>query len=233
MIFSAPRYDNGFAAYLNGVGGRIACTVRPAMVLMRIRTCSDADALQFEDFDLSDHRTFGRRNQHPGHSSAEQFQRQHRPLLVAELRAGFPTCWLLSARRPGWPDTNADPTAKWENEGVFGFVADTSFSVDRGFFDTPQQVEITTGTPGKTATPLTALAHGHHRPLYGGPIPVTTTTTLRAAAFKTGFIPTNVETTYIFLDDVIQPAHPPVGRPTPPAGAAYARLRDGSRCRPL
>src|SRR5690606_18128681 len=45
----------------------------------------------------------------------------------------------------------ATPTPGAVNGEIFlGVVSDTSFSVDRGFYDTPFQVEVTTGTPGAT-----------------------------------------------------------------------------------
>ncbi|MBN1420834.1 MAG: lamin tail domain-containing protein [Planctomycetes bacterium] len=101
-----------------------------------------------------------------------------------------------------------EPTPGSPNAGetVIGFVADTKFSVDRGFYDTPFDVEIMTPTPGaeirytldgEAPTETTGRR-------YTGPIRIAGTTILRAAAFKDGFGPTDVDTqTYIFLDDVI------------------------------
>ena len=88
-----------------------------------------------------------------------------------------------------------------------GLVADTQFSVDRGFFDAPFQLEITTTTPGAqiyytTNGEAPTQATGT---LYTGPINIDKTTTLRAAAFLAGYLPTNVDTqTYLFLNDVVQ-----------------------------
>ena len=89
---------------------------------------------------------------------------------------------------------------------TLGFVEDTNFSVDRGFYDATQYVEITTVESGTTIRYTTdgsapTLTNGT---TYTGAITVDTTTILRAAAFKAGYTPTNVDTqTYIFLDDVI------------------------------
>jgi hypothetical protein len=100
--------------------------------------------------------------------------------------------------------------------GTSGFVADTQFSVDRGFFDAPFDVSITTTTPGAqiryttNGTPPTASTGT----VYTGPIDITTTTTLRAAAFLPGWTPTNVDTqTYIFLEDVIHQSAASVTQP--------------------
>ena len=92
------------------------------------------------------------------------------------------------------------------NPGSFGFVSDTKFSVDRGFYSSPFDVQITTDTPGaqirytvdgSAPTTTTGL-------VYTGPIHIANTTNLRAAAFKAGFTPTVVDTqSYIFLNSVI------------------------------
>src|SRR5205085_1416848 len=104
---------------------------------------------------------------------------------------------FYSKPTPGAPNTTAAFT---------GVVADTKFSVDRGFFSAPFQVEITTATEGAeiryttngdTPTPTTGT-------VYTGPLTIDHTTTLRAGAFKAGFAPTNSDTqTYIFPADVI------------------------------
>ena len=95
-------------------------------------------------------------------------------------------------------------------------MEDTKFSVNRGFFEEPFVVEITTATPGATIRyttdgSLPTLGNGV---VYDSPLQVSGTTTLRAAAFKTDFEPTNVDTnTYIFLEDVIGQTRP-AGYPT-------------------
>ena len=95
-------------------------------------------------------------------------------------------------------------------------VGDTKFRPDRGFYAEPFQVTITTETLG--AEIYYTLDGSEPDPiagqLYAGPIDVTTTTTLRAAAFKDGYVPTTIDTqTYIFIDDVIQQDNSPDGYP--------------------
>ncbi|MFN7138574.1 MAG: CotH kinase family protein, partial [Limisphaerales bacterium] len=86
------------------------------------------------------------------------------------------------------------------------FVADTKFSHDRGFYDTPFSLVITTRTASATIRYTTngsppSLTNGF---TYSGPLPINQTTVLRAAAFRTGFQPSNVDThTYIFVNDVV------------------------------
>lgn len=101
-------------------------------------------------------------------------------------------------------------------------VADTNFSVDRGFYDGPFTVDITTATPGATIayttdgsvpTPThgTQVAPPHAAAPSIASVSITGTTTLRAMAYKDNWVDTNVDTqTYLFLNDVIsQPALPP------------------------
>ncbi len=96
----------------------------------------------------------------------------------------------------------ATPTPGAANGAALsGIVADTVFSLKRGFFSAAQMTTITSLTPGAlirytldgsapTATTGT---------IYATPLNITATTVLRAAAFKPGLVPTNVDTqTYVF-----------------------------------
>ena len=109
----------------------------------------------------------------------------------------------------------ASPTPNAANSQSFlGFVGDTSFSVDRGFYDTAFDVEITCNTEGSEirytldgSTPTDSTGT-----VYSTPITVSGTTTLRAAAFKNGYEPSNTDTqTYIFIDDVVNQSSNPGG----------------------
>jgi len=86
-------------------------------------------------------------------------------------------------------------------------VADTRFSRHRGFFEGPFTVEILTETPGAKIyfTTNGAEPAGRTGLLYTAPIRFTTTTVLRAAAFKEGLEPSCTDTqTYLFLGDVLK-----------------------------
>lgn len=116
--------------------------------------------------------------------------------------------------------TKPTPGAANGGAGFIAVVADTKFSQDRGFYDTPFDLTIrteTTGTEIRYTTngiPPTATSGL----VYTSPIRISGTTVLRAGAFKTGYLPSNIDTqTYIFLDDVIHQApdgQPPPGWPT-------------------
>jgi hypothetical protein len=99
-----------------------------------------------------------------------------------------------------------DPTPGTENsESYLGFVKDTSFDVDRGFYDAPIQISITTPTDGATVryTLDGSEPTPHAGLLWDGPVTVSNTTILRAAAFKPGYVSTDVDThTYIFRSDI-------------------------------
>lgn len=94
----------------------------------------------------------------------------------------------------------ANPTSDFT-----GRVADTTFSHDRGFYDTAFNLVIATDTPGaqirytldgSAPTATTGL-------VYNGALSIAGTTTLRAAALKPGLISSDVDTqTYLFVDDV-------------------------------
>jgi hypothetical protein len=104
----------------------------------------------------------------------------------------------------------------------FNFVADTVFGLKRGFYTTPQTCAISTPTTGANIYYTTNGAEPSPTAgtLYTGPIPITTTTVLRARAFRDNWEPTNIDTqTYLFLSDVIaQQANgaPPPGWPASP-----------------
>jgi hypothetical protein len=100
------------------------------------------------------------------------------------------------------------------------FVEDTSFDVNRGYFEAPFDVTITSATQGATIIYTTngstpSLTNGTQS-LSPAVVNITTTTPLRAAAFEPGLRPSNVDTqTYFFLEDVLdQPVHP-TGYPLP------------------
>jgi hypothetical protein len=98
------------------------------------------------------------------------------------------------------------PGAANVNSTLQGVVSDTKFNVERGFYNSPFELTITSTTPGaqirytldgSEPTATTGL-------VYSGPVFIDHTTTVRAAAFKTTFISTNVDTeTYIFTADVV------------------------------
>lgn len=115
------------------------------------------------------------------------------------------------------------PTPGETNRGeMMGQVADTQFSHPRGLHDQPFTLTIGCRTPGSEIryTLDGSLPRPDHGAAYSGPIAITNTTILRAAAFRAGFRPSNVDTLTFLL-----PAGP---RPVPETSSAPG----GSRIRP-
>ncbi len=118
---------------------------------------------------------------------------------------------------PGVTGYFQTPTPGKANGATFaGFVADTAFSLDRGFYEEPVTVEISSPTPGATIVHTIdgtepSLRNGIRTPAADDHTPgfanltISRTTVLRAAAFKDGLFPTNVDThSYLFPKDIVR-----------------------------
>jgi hypothetical protein len=103
----------------------------------------------------------------------------------------------------------SDPTPGEENSIRYdGITGDTSFSVDRGVYDTAFDLAITTSTEGAEIRYTTDGTPPSETSglIYSGPISITGTTVVRAIAHKSGFKSTNIDTqSYIFPEDVYGP----------------------------
>jgi hypothetical protein len=215
-------YDDGYVAYLNGV--EIARKNAPGTVTWNSSALTErarASAVAYEDVDVTSKLGYLRLGTNVLAIQALNYGASNEDLLIGaqlvdnDIVAGdkhfFATATPGSANLPVY----------------FAFVADTKFSVDRGFYDSPIDVTITTATEGAQIRYTTdgSAPTATTGTVYTAPVHITTTTTLRAAAFLTGFQPTNVDTeTYIFVNDVVnQPANP-AGFPTTwgPVTADYA-----------
>ncbi|MCA9217457.1 MAG: chitobiase/beta-hexosaminidase C-terminal domain-containing protein, partial [Planctomycetales bacterium] len=113
------------------------------------------------------------------------------------------------------------PTPGENNSGTEfpATVADTSFSVDRGFYSETQTVEIATETEDAdiyfTTNGSEPAPDNPAATKYASPVSISTTTVLRAAAFKDGLLPSNTDTqTYVFISDVINQGNEPAGYPS-------------------
>jgi len=194
------RYDDGFVAYLNGV--EIARRNAPATPAWNSTAASDrpnAQSIVLEDINVTafiDDLVAGANVLaiHGLNDAANSTGFLIQPELVEITVLGDQERYFGDVT-PGAFNATA----------FFGVVADTDFSVDRGFYSAPFDVAITTPTAGATIRYTTdgsepTLTNGAN---YTGPIHIDGTTTLRAVAFKDDFLPTNVDThTYIFVADV-------------------------------
>ncbi|NJN83131.1 MAG: hypothetical protein HC802_13160, partial [Caldilineaceae bacterium] len=102
-------------------------------------------------------------------------------------------------------EANLAPTWK-------GAVEPVSFDVERGYYDQPFDVKLRSETEGAMIryTVDGSDPSAETGAFYAGPIAISNTTVLRAAAFVPEYRPSPSTTqTYIFLDDVVaQPAQP-------------------------
>ena len=108
--------------------------------------------------------------------------------------------------------------------GCVGLVADTKFSVNRGFFDAPFSLSITCATAGAEiwfTTNGSAPAPGNGW-LFTTPISITGQSFIRAAAFLAGYVPSDIDThSYLFLRDVLRQSNNIPGYPTNWTQASY------------
>jgi hypothetical protein len=122
----------------------------------------------------------------------------------------------------------ASPTPGTKNNGGYiDVVVEPEFSHNRGFYNVPFSISITTETEGAdiyyTLDGSEPYSFDRGLPtgiVYRNPISIDTTTCLRAVAVKNSWAPSSIVTqTYIFLDDVIRQATDPVtGSQTTPLG---------------
>ncbi|MCO6042419.1 lamin tail domain-containing protein [Aeoliella sp. ICT_H6.2] len=194
------QYDDGFVAYLNGT--KIAERNAPANLgFDSVATAerNNLDAVGFETIDVTPYLHLLQDGQNVLAIHGLNLSASDNDLLINPQLNGVANTQTLS-----YFDVPTPGSAN--NKGLTGQVSDTTFSADRGFYNAPFQVEITTDTPGaqiyyttngNVPTPATGI-------LYTTALGIDHTTVLRAAAFKTDYLPTNVDTqTYIFVDDVV------------------------------
>ena len=127
-----------------------------------------------------------------------------------------------------WRDMMAATPGRANGPAYDGAVAEVAFSRGRGFYTDSFTLALATSTPGATilytldGSPPTG---GRVQP-YRDPIPIETTTVVRAIAYKDRFLATKVAThTYIFLADVIRQHADVPGYPRPwtwLGGSGYA-----------
>ena len=209
MFLLRVQAEDGFVAWLNG--HEVARANAPAALTWDSAATDHhppVDGRVFQDFDLAPH--------------LDRLRVGNNVLAIQGLNDAVDdqNFFLLPQMRianfQGNEHYYASPSPGRANTGgAMGIVDNAWISQPRGFQKEPFTVEIASPTSdaiirytlnGSTPTFTNGL-------LYEGPISISQTSILRAAAFKTGWLPSNVETrTYLFLADVItQPATRPPG----------------------
>ena len=197
------KYDDGFAAFLNGA--RVAGANAPATTVWNSTATgnhADGDATTLKSFDITAHahlltngaNVLAIHGLNTSITSSDM-------LITPELHAVRIT--NPSIGNPGFLGTPSPGT--FNGDTFDGFVSDTTFSVDRGFFKTPFEIRITTDTAdAEIRYTLDGTAPSRTRgKIHSGPIKISGTTVVRAMAHRAGYKPTNIDThTYLFPADV-------------------------------
>ncbi len=203
------RYDDGYVAGLNAT--TVARGNAPDIVRFDSRANGirdEEEAVSLEERDLTPRLA----NLRPG-KNVLSFQVLNASLsntdilLSPELELG-----RLDPARPVKTGFFAVPTPLAVNApAADGFAGDTKFSMDRGIFISPFQLAITSETPDAIIrctldSSPPSLTNGF---TYSVPLTIAATTVVRAAAFRTGMHPSNVDTqTYVFPASVIRQSNP-------------------------
>ena len=113
--------------------------------------------------------------------------------------------------------SRATPGSRNDAPSVQPRVKDTKFSVDRGFYHKPFEVEVSSATKG--AEIRYTLDGSPPSPeeglVYESPIQIDSTSILRVMAWKENYLPTDIDTvSYIFPSQVIRQPARPEGWPT-------------------
>lgn len=219
------RYDDGFAVYLNGTALPTAFRNAPGSLTYNAQAAADhpdAEAVQYEDIPISQYLGLLA----PG-ANVLAIHGLNRPSTSSDFLIGPQLVLTRGTFSTGFMPV---PTPGFVNStGVQGFVKDTKFSADRGFYTSPLSVSISCETPGAVIrytrngdTPTASTGF-----VYSGPVEISATTVLRAAAFLPGSLPSNVDThTYLFPDDIIVQSPTGAAPPGWPAGAVNGQRFD-------
>ena len=208
------KYDNGFVAYMNGqqIASMHAPDVPSWFSFSTDARRSDAEALQFEEFDVSQHIAALQ----PGKNvlaihGLNSLSDDSDMLLVPELVASLSGETGELGYMPPTPGV-ANVSSSSVNEG---FVADVQYNIERGFYDAPFELALTSDTPGATIRYTTDGGSPEDGEIYSVPIRIDTTSTIRAVAVKPNHFDSTVDThTYVFVEDVIHQPQDPTGYPS-------------------
>ncbi|MDF7799282.1 lamin tail domain-containing protein [Pontiellaceae bacterium B1224] len=197
------KYDDGFAAYINGdlvasanVSGTLAWDSGGTLH-------SDDSAVSFVDFDLTSHisslnsgaNILAIHGLNKGLTSSDLIFMPKIEATFADGDIDASAIGMLGYSTPGTANANVT---------YLGDVETPVTTPARGFHDSPFQVSVSNVTPGATIRYTTDGSEPtESSPEYTGPITISATTCFRVRSFAEGWKPSFPRTdTYIFVDDV-------------------------------
>jgi len=217
------KYEDGFVAYLNG--RRVASENAPRTTSWNSAALSDrpmAESQAFTSFNLMpyvDALVAGKNVLaiQALNDSASDGEFLVLPELVASSESGI--YQYFTTPTPG----------TFNVAGARGRAGEVWFSHERGFYDSPFNVTLSTGTNGAEIRYTTdgSTPSAMNGIVYTAPIRIDSTTPLRAVAVKPGYLDSEVVThTYFFLSDI--KTQSPYGTPPPgwPAGPVNGQVLD-------
>ncbi len=195
------KYEDGFVAYLNGT--EVASRNAPASVQWNSSATADRpmeDVPIAEEINLTGQ--LGRLRTghnvlaiHGLNDSASDSDFLILPELIAAGRSSQRQ--YMTTSTPG----------TFNVAGSVDFVRDVTFDAERGFYDAPFSLTLDTPTGGAQIRYTTNGSEptSSSGRVYSGPLTVNGTSVIRAAAFRTGYLDSNVTTrTYLFVDDIVE-----------------------------
>lgn len=199
------KYEDGFVAYLNGVEGSRSDNVPAGLAYDSDSDGSNRDdfAIQFEDFDFT--------------SALGGLRDGANTLAIHGLNSTVTSNDLifmprLEAQLAGEIDESSQgqliaPTPGGANTGIVfnGFVETPVTTPERGFYDEPLQVEVTTSTPGAVIRYTTDGSEPTESSLViPSQLTISQTTNLRVKGFLDGARPSEIRTdSFFFVDDIV------------------------------
>ncbi|MBN2136779.1 MAG: lamin tail domain-containing protein [Sedimentisphaerales bacterium] len=194
------KYEDGFAAYLNGE--EVASRNAPSPAEWDSAATADRpieDASEFETINLTAYAGLLRDGKNVLAIQGLNDNKDDGEFLILPE--------LVGASATGVPQYFTTSTPRTFNvSGAQGIASEVWFSHDRGFYESPFNLVLSTEMAGGEIRYTSngsrpGISNGK---VYTGPIPITKTCTIRAACVKPGYLDSEVEThTYIFVSDVI------------------------------
>ncbi len=199
------KYDDGFVAYLNGTQVQAAnFEGTPAWNSLASTVHADDLAFRFKTFDLSAHLSLLQEGANTlAIQGLNKWKSDGDLLFVPRIEIEYPQ--KMNATAPGFLG-NSTPGIPNLNQLYDGILeTPVQISPKHGFFEAPFQAELSSPEMGVAIRyTLDGSTPTSNSTLYTAPIPISSTTVLRASAFRTGWKPSLPRTeSYLFLDDII------------------------------